>query len=110
MFQRPASLVTRKEGAIIHMACEVPLGYLSGISNDEYHDMSSEQKNTFCRKRLKRGHVGNGQGGGGDNDGKGGGKGPTLKYMARNSSSLMMMMTMNLLRKRNTPPTVPIQL
>jgi hypothetical protein len=51
----------------------------------EYHALTSEQNNTLRIKRLKRGHVGNGQGGGGDNNGKGGCKGPravSLKHMA----------------------------
>jgi hypothetical protein len=51
----------------------------------EYHALTPEQRNTLYLKRLKLGHVVNGQGGGGvGNDcGKGNDKGPTLKYLNR---------------------------
>jgi hypothetical protein len=74
----------------------------SGISNvsnaagdyrffeKQYHALTPEQKNTLRLKRLKCGHVGNGDGGcgGGNGNGKGNGKGPTLKSFNRSIAAL----------------------
>jgi hypothetical protein len=54
----------------------------------EYHALTPEQKNTLWLKRLKWGHVGNGQGGGGNSNGKGGDKGPTLKSLTRSIAAM----------------------
>jgi hypothetical protein len=58
------------------------------FEKNEYHALTSDQKNNLRLKRLNHGHVGKGHTGNGNGNGKNSGKGSTIKSLTHSIAAL----------------------